>query len=390
MPLKRYLTITLATLCLVGGLAASRCTFKFSSEAEGLFVLKGENGAWLEFTDDLVPEDAIRYLWGMPLYPFRSVVRSQKQATPAHPTYDFKWNKKLGRGFIRNTWPDGRKLLINLGRFKDSNNKYPKGLFIGGGLPPNDPDYQYLNNDATGMTYFDGTRWYHIWCNANEGLISPESPYVANYPSDWEFKGSWVRENDGQNLTIESRHSLKLNNVPLDSTRFLFYTAGNRYAILAVTLTNRGNVPVPIQYMYGDEPWIGYFGSSAGDIGWSGNKLILTEQYIDTRTTTQLGMFDHGNELAGEGHIFTNLANFLEWPVDERPTRAYISNMTGGVMSPGATTPLTSPTNRFIGLQYGPYLLKPGELFSFTLAIGMADNDPKTGFPIKPRTGLNP
>ena len=100
-------------------------------------------------------------------------------------------------------------------------------------------------------------------------------------------------------------------------------------------------------------------------------------------------MFDYGNELAGEGHFFTRYANFLEWEKASRPSKAYISNFSGGVNDPDKVVPLVSPTNRFIGLQYGPYLLKPGESFSFALAIGMAENDPKTGFPVKPRTDLN-
>jgi hypothetical protein len=155
-------------------------------------------------------------------------------------------------------------------------------------------------------------------------------------------------------------------------------------------MTNKGSVELPIQYMYGDEPWIGYFGSSAGDVGWMDKELILTERYIDTKEHSYFGMYDYGNELAGEGHTFTNLANFIEWDKKSRPSRAYVSNYNGGVVTPEKSIPLLSRDNRFIGLQYGPYLLKPGESFSFTLAIGLAENDPKTGFPIKPKTGLNP
>jgi hypothetical protein len=326
----------------------------------------------------------------MPRYPFRTAVGSAKCDNSSQPCIDFKWDKSRGRGFIRNTWPDGSKLVINLGRFKDSDGKYPSGIFIGGGLPPSDPDYRFMNNEATGMTYFDGRRWYHIWCNANEGLLSPVDSSIVSYPSEWAFKGSWVLENDGRNLTIESKHRIMFAGVPLDVNRVLFYTAGKSYVILSTLLTNRGTVPLPIQYMYGDEPWIGDFGSSAGDVGWVERELILTEQEINTRQHTYFGMFDYGNELSGEDHGFTGAANFIEWNRDERPTKAYVSNFSGGVINPGKVVPLVSRTNRFIGLQYGPYILKPGESFSFTIAVGMAEHDPKTGFPIKPKTELNP
>lgn len=382
------LLITAAALLACISLLISKITFSFDPTAEGFFILEGEKGQWLELTDDLVPEDASRLIWAMPRYPFRKLVESTKCSDRSQPCMDFSWDKSLGRGFIRNTWPNGSKLVINLSRFKDSNGKYPSGIFIGGGLPPSDPDYRYMNNEATGMTYFDGQRWYHVWCNSNEGLLSPAS-FTPSYPSDWAFKGSWVRENNGKDLTIESKHSLVLNGVPVDADRILFYTAGNSYVILVTEFTNRGTVALPIQYMYGDEPWIGNFGSSAGDVGWMERELILTEQEIDTKKHTYFGMYDYGNELAGEDHRFTGIANFIEWEHATRPDKAYISNFTGGVVNADKVVPLVSPANRFIGLQYGPYILQPGESFSFSIAVGMAGRDPKTGFPVKPITELN-
>jgi len=386
---RKPLVIAATALFISIVLLASRIKFNFDPTADGLFIQKGENGHWLEITDDLVPEDAPRLIWSMPRYPFRSKILSVKCIDSIQPCIDFKWNKKLGRGFIRNSWPDGSKLIINLSRFKDSLGRYPSGIFVGGGLPPADPDYQYLNNEATGMTYYDGRRWYHVWCNANEGVVSPTLPNQTSYPTDWEFKGSWVRENDGRNLTIESRHRLLLNGVPVDAIRLLFYSAGDRHVVMSTAFTNRGTIPIPFQYMYGDEPWIGDFGSSAGDVGWMERELILTEREIDTKKHTYVGMYDYGNELAGEDHKFTGIANFIEWDRGSRPDKAYISNFSGGVINPGKVLPLVSRTNRFIGLQYGPVMLRPGETFSFAFAAGMAVKDPATGFPVKPATRLN-
>ncbi len=390
MKLKHLLFIAAVAVSACIALLAAKIDFNFDPAIEGFFILKGEKGHWLELTDDLVPEDARRLIWAMPRYPFMTKVESVKCVDASLPCIDFKWNKKRGRGFIRNTWPDGSKLIINLGRFKDSNGKYPAGLFIGGGLPPSDPDYQYLNSEETGMTYFDGRRWYHVWCNVNEGMVSPFQPMVPSYPSDWEFKGSWIRENNGRDLTIESRHRLTIDGIPADFRRLLFYTAGTSYVILETEFTNRGKVGLPFQYMYGDEPWVGDFGSSAGDVGWMGKELIGAEREIDTQKNTSFGMFDYGNELAGEDHHFTGVANFLEWPKKERPDKAYISNFGGGVINPEKIVPLVSRTNRFIGLQYGPQILRPGESYRFTIAVGMAGRDPKTGFPVKPRTELSP
>ena len=388
---KKIAAIAIITLLTCLALLASRITFQFAPEAVGIFVLHGEKGKWLELSDDLVPEDAPRLIWAMPLYPFKKTVATTKCDNTTQPYIDFVWEKDHGRGFIRNTWPDGTKLIVNLARFKDSSSKYPQGIFIGGGLPPSDPDYQHLNNHETGMTYFNGRRWLHVWCNSNEGLVVPGPTFNPSYPSDWTYNGSWVRENNGRDLTIESRHSLTVNGVPLEMSRLLFYTAGTTYVILAIEIRNHGNKPVTIDYRYGDEPWIGNFGTSAGNVGWTEKELILTERQLDTRRYTYFGMYDYGNELAGEGHDFTGTANFLEWPGNDAPEIAFLSNSGAGVTdSRNKNIPLAHPNNRFIGLQYGPSLLQPGSIFGFRITIGMAGKDPVSGFPVKPHTGLNP
>lgn len=389
MKLRFRLFIAAAAVlaCLV--FLSSKISFHFDPREEGLFILEGGDGYWLELVDDLAPEDAPRLIWAMPLYPFKKIVEASKCADSSQPCIDFRWNKERGRGFIRNTWPDGSKLIINLSRFRDSNGKSPSGIFIGGGLPPNDPDYRFTNNEETGMAYFDGRQWHHVWCNSNEGLVSPDQPNIPSYPSDWAFKGSWVTENNGRDLTIESRHQLRLTGVPVDATRLLFYTAGNSYVILSTEITNRGKEPLPLQYMYGDEPWVGNFGSSAGDVGWMDRELIPAEREIDTKQHTYFGMYDYGNELAGEEHRFSKIANFIEWEKGERPDKAYISNFSGGVKNHTTVVPLASLDNRYIGLQYGPKTLQPGESFTFTIAVGMAGHDRKTGFPVKPKTDLN-
>jgi hypothetical protein len=385
---RNLIYATIATIACLA-LLSTRITFDFHDDIDGFFLLHGENGAWYELADDLTPEDTPRLIIGMPLYPFKKVVATTKFGKDQASSIDFRWDKKDGRGFIRNNWRDGSKLIINLGRFRDSNGKYPAGLFIGGGLPPSDPDYQHLNNDETGMTYFDGKRWFHIWCNVNEGIVLPSSPFKPSYPSDWEYRGSWIRENNGTDLTIECKHRMILAGVPLDMDRTLFYTNGNKFVILATRITNHGNEPSTIQYLYGDEPWVGNFGSSAGDVGWTDKELLFTERSIDVTQNNFIGMFDYGNPLAGEDHNFTGKANFLEWDSDHKPDKAYVSNFSGGVIPGPKHMPLISNTNRFIAAQWGPRTINPGESLQFTIAVGMADINPKTGMPVKPETVLN-
>jgi hypothetical protein len=100
-------------------------------------------------------------------------------------------------------------------------------------------------------------------------------------------------------------------------------------------------------------------------------------------------MFDYGNPLAGEKHEdYTWKANFIEWNMSSRPDVGYFANKEGGTGFE-ANKPLANPDNRFIGLQWGPRVLGPNESFTFSLAIGMAGNDPTSGFPEKPVTHSN-
>jgi hypothetical protein len=390
MSRRRILTIAVLPVLLLVLLVllASKVKFTFYDDIHGFFVLEGDKGYWLELTDDIYPETANRLLWGKSTRLFSSAERSSCGAGSS-PCLEFEWNERTGHGYVMSVYPDGSKLLFNLGRFIDDSGKVPSGIFIGGGLPPSDPDYQHLNRNETGMAYFDGTRWYHIWCNVNEGLSSVRQPYLMSYPSDWTFRGSKVLENDGRHLSLQSRHDFRLDNVPCTLDRYLFYTAGAPYVVLVTEITNRGEFPLSLRYTYSDEPWLGNFGSARGNVGWLKDGIVLTERIIDTSRNTFAGMFDYGNELAGEDHDYTWKANFIEWDRKSRPDKAYFSNIMGGLANYRQSAPLSSPKNRIIGLIWGPLTIPPGQSFTFTLAIGMAGNDPATGFPVKPETDLN-
>lgn len=383
---RHFISLAVAVIFGISCVIVSKVAVGYYGSHEGLFLIKGENGSWLEVTDDLFSEDAERFIYGFPLSLFKHVVSDEKH-TLDHPGINFEWNESTGRGFIKNIYPDGRKLLFCLSRFRDSLGLHSSGLFLGGDLPPGNPDFQMFNHNETGVAYFDGKRYYHIWCNANEGISDGANKPIS--PSQWQFIDSKVLESSSKDLTIISRHRTLVNGVPVTIERFLFYTVDNTYITLVTKIANVGSADTTLTYVYGDEPWLGNFGSSSGNIGWIKGRLITTEMKIDTKRYDYAGMFDYGNILAGEAHNFTNKANFIEWKQTNRPTLAYFSNDFGKIGRPEEKTPLASLNNRVIVLQWGKYIIKPGGTLSFTLAIGMAGTNPQTGFPVKPDTGLN-
>lgn len=388
MSTYRYVTGVLVLFLAVSTLVATKIKFNYHHGFEGIFILNGEKGAWLEICDDLFPEESQRLLWGKPLSYLKQVSSNEACTASNKPCANYEWNEKAGRGFIKLSYPDGRKLIINLGRFLDSNGKQTSGLFLGGGLPPSDPDYRLSDRNETGMAYYDGHRYYHIWCNANEGIADAVNTQIT--PSNWQFISSRVLESSADNVTIVSNHRVLVNNVPVIIERLLFYQTGNHFVTLVTNFRNIGTAPTTFSYSYGDEPWIGDYGSSAGNVGWLKNRIILRESEINTEQQSYAGMVDYGNPLAGEHHEFySRKANFIEWQPSNRPDLAYFANKFDAKDTIGKNLPLTSMTDRVINLIWGPDTLKPGESFSFTIAVGMADNDPKTGFPVKPDTHLH-
>lgn len=391
MFLKRYYKTVCILLVLAAAAAAllSKVTFVNRNDLEGIYLLKGVKGDWLEVTDDLSPDDMERLLWSVSL-PALKRAKSSGACGPVTniPCTSFEWNEKSGRGFIKTIYPGNKKLIIALGRYIGSTTGKPvSGLFIGGGLPTGDPDYLPGDSNEAGMTYFDGNRYYHIWCTVNEGIQDADNKGIL--PSTWEFVSSKILESSDIGLTIVSKHRTMVNKVPVAIERTLFYQTGDTFVTMVTKLTNIGKAPTSFAYIYGDEPWLGNFYTySKGDIGWFGDGLVTTERLVDTSKYNYVGMFDYGNPLAGESHSFTGKANFVEWESATRPDIAYFSNQFGSVAPPEQKIPLTSYKNRIISMEWALKSLPPGESRAFTLKVGMADIDSKSGLPVKPETLL--
>ena len=383
--MKKIIPIITAVLLCAGFLLYSKVTFHNRQGREGLFLLKGQDGDWLTLTDDLYPFESPRLIWSIAFPELKRATASADCTPTDKPCTSFEWNETSGRGFFKTYYPNGTRLITAFGRYISNNGRPVSGLFIGGGLPVSDKDYQASNNNEAGMTYFDGERYFHIWCNVNEGILDDAGHPLL--PNDWEFISSKIIENSAQNLTILSRHRAMVRNVPVSIDRVMSYVTGDTFVTYHTTLKNIGTTSTSLMYTYGDEPWIGNFDFfSKGDVGWHKDGIVTTETNIDTAKHSYVGMFDYGNPLAGESHSFTGKANFLEWEPKQRPDTAYFSNKFGAVAPPERKVPLDSYKTRVVSLQWGPMALNSGQSYTFSLKVGMANNDPKSGFPVKPDT----
>jgi hypothetical protein len=384
---KRFCLITFILLLL---LICATVRFNIKGHFEGLFLLKANKGSLLELKDDLYLNDAHSLIWGIdfddPVYRLHYFFNRNQHKVP-YLTYE--WFAKDGVGYVRNHLPGGRQLVTNFSRFtfEENDGLELHGLFVGGGMPADVRDGKVFKENKSGMAYFDGKRWFHIWCNANEAMSSPQTLNPI-FPNQWKFIESKVMNASEKELTIRSRHIITVDNATLQMDRIAYFTAGDPYFILSMEITNIGKVFAHYVYTYGDEPWLGNYGTSGGNIGWVKDRLIQKVGPVDSKKYSYAGFFDYGNDSIGEGHNFTKMANFLQWKSDEEPI-LYFTNGPLEKYNPLNHEPLESNA-RYLGIQFNVTNLIPGESVYYDLAIGMAGLDPKTGLPVKPATLLDP
>jgi hypothetical protein len=364
--------------------------FDFDGPLKGLYLLHGEKGCLFELKHDIVFGEYRRLIGRVEFEALHARWRSEKDADKGKPYLKYQWNEKAGGGYFLTFFPDGSKFLACFGRFVDDGNKPVKGLFVGGGLP-----YSHYETDdklkrkETGVAFYNGKKWHHLWRNANEAIFPASNPGGFITPGSWKFLGSRVLFASQYQLIIKSSHLVRLDTAPVRLDRYLIYHAGDRFFTLINRMTNIGKSPVSYCYAYGDEPWVGDFGTAAGNIGWTRDRPYYYESHIDLTKNSYAGIYNAGNPVIRESDRFTGLANFIEWGGDAPPDSAYFSNRIGVEPSDNVMIPLGDKFNRTLLLKWSNREIPAGQSNQMFLTIGMADNDPKTGFPRKPPVQLD-
>ena len=384
------LLIPLALLIAAVVLILNFVRFNIEGDFEGLYLLRGTNGYLYEVRDDLFLGEFERLIYKVESERLQKLLTRSNSPELGDTHLSYKWHKSGGHGYVESFFQGGKKLIFCFGRFLDSDNKVPHGLFVGGGLPFSKYEHSEVKANETGMAYFDGKEWQHIWCNANEALAGGNTPEKMIFPSSWEFLGSNVLYSDRRQVVLKSSHKALVEGVPLRIDRYAFLRAGDTYFLMAIKITNIGNRPASYYYVYGDEPWLGEYGTSVGNVGWTADRLYYYETAIDTRKYNWFGMFDGGNKVVpGEKGDFTNLSNFIEWLGMVRPEVAYFSNKEGKYANEAEKVPLYSKDNRVLFAQWGPRPIAPDQSETIIMAIGMGTNGPKDPFPKKPEVVID-
>jgi hypothetical protein len=383
MRLKRKKLLLLAALPVVFFIYLFlNVRFNIKGHFEGFYLLRDRETGKYEFSDHLFVGEGGHLVYGkdLTLLQKRFISKVMPANSENRPHLHCEWNTRDGNGLVSQHFANGTQLVTYFGRYLDDDEEV-QGLFVGGGLPETVASYMNYNMNNSGMTFGDGKSWYHIWCSVNEG-IGPVNRGKMLTPAHWEFLGSRIVNKSDRSVVITSSHSVLIDDLPVRIDRRVSFSAGETYFNLEIKITNQGSAPLTYEYDYGDEPWVGFYGTSLGDVGWVKDRLINYEEVVDSKKYNYAGMADTGNRVIDEQPVYSNLANFIEWFGDERPF-VYFANK-GIPPSPGTKIPLES-NERFIGLEWSRSL-PPGGVTTIMLAIGMAGYDQKTGLPVKPAT----
>ncbi len=364
-----------------------RSVFNITTSNAVLYFTKNEKGN-MEITNDLDFNQAQKVLFMIDASCLFDLIESIVSATSKEPLMELTWND--GRGILKEFRPDGTKFIAVFSRYKE-NESNPQGLFIGGDLPFGDFDrWMERDRNNTGIAFYDGNRWYHIWCNLNEAInIRTDKRNIMIEPWQWRFLDFRKLKYSSDEIILESSHEFYDHspdgNLHIFMRRLIQKRLNSDYLILKVEFINRGTEPFVYNYSIGDEPWVGDFGDSGGDIGWTNNRVFKREGYIFPWRHSFAGIWDIGNDLINEGHNFTGYANFVEW-LENPPTIVYFSN---DFIEVDETRPLNSKDQRIINLVWLNQSLMSKESRSYTLAFGVARPDRFTGLPVKPEVNFS-
>jgi len=329
-----------------------------STNSAVIYVLKDDSG--LRIAKNITFSEAESLVYRFDATPLFNWIFEEIASATNRAYLDVEFDEENGKGVLKEFRPDGSVLEVALSRF-DGEGISPSGLIIGGDFPPGDSE---MHREGGGMALYDGSRWIHLWCTANEGIAASGGGTVYE-TWKWKYLSGRIVKETFDEILLESKHAVFINGVPVKITRWLGMKAGEDHLTLRIQVMNTGSSALLFDYAYGDEPWVGLFGSSEGEIGWHEGGWITRESYIDPLKYPVVGFSDIGNSEAGEESTYTGYSNFIQWmgPV---PSQVYFSNDFYRVTN----RVLDSPDNRVLNIVWKNQFLAPGQEWNFGLRIG--------------------
>jgi hypothetical protein len=234
--------------------------------------------------------------------------RTPHKQTAARPALHTNWNPATGRGHVLQVLANGDRLRT---AFHIGYKGYTGGLVIGSfsgsgyGMAPARP--------------IRGFKTINLFCAQDESIwdhgkgVELTYGWSENYGSgpDGErldlVKGE-VIERGPRRIVLRSRNAGGCYEV----TKVAYTRLDVPWWIIATRIVNICRHPVRFDLFSGDDPWIGLYRSSDGDVGWTPEGLVRRETAFGIGRFTAGGFYDLGNQALGQQEgSFSNQANFL-------------------------------------------------------------------------------
>ena len=310
-----------------------------------------------------------------PAPPDVAAVPGPALAPPPEIAAGFKvnWSPGTGRGRVAQTMANGDRYGIC---FQCRYEGYAGGLYVG-------------NMNGSGFLWlpvspvFGFTR-LNIFCAQDESLWDEETG--TEYAPGWSenfgkgddgrrleyVKGAVLSDGKDGDVVLRSVNEADCYRV----TRYLLWPRGGVYVLLAVYLQNMCGDVKRISFWTGDDPWIGLYKSSDGDVGWHRAGIVRMETAVKGEDFGWGGLYDLGNTALGQtAEGFSNVANFIfPDPGGPPPDRVYFANSFAHEdRDIDPVRPLDNKTLTALNLGWVNRKLAPGQEVRIAYALGKAE-----------------
>lgn len=292
----------------------------------------------------------------------------------AKPGFHVEWSPTLGKGAISQVIEGDGTYRICLGCLYPG---YSGGLWIG-------------SMRASGFEWrperpIPGFGGLNLFCAQDETIVDLATK--AEYEPGWSqnfgrgddgvtlayLRGDIVQDGtQGRDLLLRSVNAAGCYR----QTRYLLWPRGKPFVVVSLYIENVCDYPISFDFWTGDDPWIGRYETSEGDVGWTPDGIVRSEAVLDPTKFRTAGFYDLGNDLLGESAArFSNVANFMTLdPSTAVPTHAFFANRFAhdpGEIDP--KKPLDNQSITALNIGWKGVSLKPGQQWRLAYAMGRAD-----------------
>ncbi len=306
---------------------------------------------------------------------------------PFEPRLELEWDPRLGKGSVHHRTSEGDWVRTC---FQCGFDGYQGGLVIG-------------NYNGSGMAFYPktpvhGHRHINLFCATDESIwdLDRQREYTFGWSENFGtgndgtplryVKGEVLR-NTKSEIVLRSTNEAGCYRV----TKVARTRIETPYWIIATRIENTCDHPLRFDFFSGDDPWLGLYRTSDGDVGWADGRIIEKETEMEIGTFSSGGIWDRGNPALGQAASeFTGEANFIALdPASPRPDKVFFANAFAHRSEDiKPNRPLDNKTLTALNLGWTEQTLLPGQGFSVASALGRAKIDSADKLPRAPNIPL--